>query len=224
MRALRRNANRYRQALSAVTQSGQQTNDIVIRELKPETRADGTVIYTLRDGGKVTDDGRQVRIERESHNARSLTLTLKAARSKMGEVALDGTDAQAFIEAAARDKLQLNFRNSSHDQERKRLVAAYEREDAVLAASGFVARQNAARGADASILPHRLWQVSDVGSAHYEGAVDLGEGIHAILVRKEGEIVVLPRTASEAAPTPAPGAEVAVSEQGQVGVHRGHGR
>jgi hypothetical protein len=218
LKALRRNTNRYRQAVDAVAK-GDAGAPVVISELRPETLANGDVVYVLRDNGKVIDDGRGVVIERESRIAIALTLAITAARSPSHEVVIAGPQhRQAMIEIAARDKMDLRFADAGDDQERVRLISVFEREDAHLAAAVFVAGRNAARGEQPGLPAHRFWTETDAGAATFEGLQPLGDGAQALLLRRGDEILVLPLTAVEASALPVrtAGEAVEISPERQV--------
>jgi hypothetical protein len=204
LRALRRNTYRYRQAVDAVA-SGDAGNSAVVAELRPETLANGDVVYALRDGGKVVDGSQGVTIERESRIAIALTLAIAAARSPDRKVDIASSAPerrQAMVEIAARDKMDLRFADAGDEQERVRLIGVFEREDAQLAATVFVAGRNAARSEQPDVPAHRLWSDSDAGAATFEGLQPLGDGAHALLLRKGDEILVLPLTEAEASALP----------------------
>ncbi len=220
LRALRRNTNRYRQAVDAVA-SGDAGNPMVVSELRPETLGNGDVVYLLRDGGKVVDGSQGVTIERESSVAIALTLAIAAARSPAREVDVANSTPErqrAMIEIAARDKMDLRFANAGDEQERVRLIGVFEREDVHLAATVFVAGRNAAQSEQPDLPAHRFWTDADAGAATFEGLQPLGEGAQALLLRKGDEILVLPMTAAEASALPAhtPGEPVEVSPARQI--------
>ena len=220
LRALRRNTDRYRQAVDAVA-SGDAGNPAVISELRPETLANGDVVYVLRDGGKVVDGSQGVAIERESRIATALTLALAAARSPAREVGIANSAPerrQAMVEIAARDNMDLRFADAGDEQERIRLIGVFEREDVHLAATVFVAGRNAARSEQPDLLAHRFWTDGDAGAATFEGLQPLGDGAQALLLRKGDEILVLPLTAAQASALPehTPGEAVDVSPARQI--------
>jgi hypothetical protein len=219
--ALMRNARRYRQAVNAISAGdrSEAARALIMAELKPQTLANGHIVYRLRDGGKVVDDGAGIKIEKDSHVAIALTLGIMAGRSPSREVVIsDPQHQQAMIEAAARDKLNLRFADPSHEKERQRLIEVCERDDAAIAAAGFIARRNEARATRAEIPPHRLWNEGDAGSLPFEAVLALGEGFSALMVRKDAELLVLPLTAAEAgvsAARPA-GGTVEISRDGRI--------
>jgi hypothetical protein len=218
---LRRHRNRYRKAISTIV-TGDHTSEakaVIAAEFRPETRANGDLVYRLRDGGRVVDTQDRIRVEKTSHIAIALALSLDAARGRQGKIAAtDPHFARQAIEVAARDRLDVAFQDPEHERERLRLLALYERQDTEIAAGVFVDTQNAARTARPEIAPHRLWAESDAGEAIVEKLAPLDEGTHALLLRKGGEVLALPLTSTEANEVQklAPGETVEVSQQKRV--------
>jgi len=218
---LRRHRNRYRKAIGTIV-TGDQTGEakaVIAAEFQPETRANGDLVYRLRDGGRVADTQDGIRVEKTSHIAIALALSLDAVRGRQGTIAAtDPHFARQAIEVAARDRLDVAFQDPEQERERVRLLALYERQDTEMTARVFVGAQNAARTARPEIAPHRLWTEDDAGEAIVEKLVFLEEGAHALLLRKSGEMLVNPVTAAETAqmqPLEA-GEKVEVSPQGQI--------
>jgi len=218
---LRRHRNRYRKAISTIV-TGDQTSEakaVIAVEFRPETRANGDLVYRLRDGGRLTDTQHGIRVEKTSHIAIALALSLDAARGRQGKIAAtDPHFARQAIEVAARDRLDVAFQDPEHERERLRLLALYERQDTEIAAGVFVGTQNAARAVRPEIAPHRLWTESDAGEAIVEKLVPFDEETHALLLRKGGEVLALPLTSTEVNEVQklAPGETVKVSQQKRV--------
>jgi hypothetical protein len=218
---LRRHRNRYRKAIGTIV-TGDQTSEakaVIAAELRPETRANGDLVYRLRDGGRVMDTKDGIRVEKTSHIAIALALSLDAARGHQGKIATTDPDfARQAIDVAARDRLDVAFQDPEHERERVRLLAAYERQDAEIASRIFVGTQNAARAARPELAPHRLWTESDAGEAIVEKLLPLDEGAHALLLRKGDEILVKPVIAAETARMRGlgPTEKIHVSPQGEI--------
>jgi hypothetical protein len=218
---LRRHRSRYRKAIGKIV-TGDQTSEakvVIAAEFRPETRANGDLVYRLRDGGRVVDTQDGIRVEKTSHIAIALALSLDAARGRQRKIAAtDPHFARQAIEVAARDRLDVAFQDPEHERERLRLLALYERQDTEIAGGVFVGTQNAARAARPQIAPHRLWTESDAGEAIVEKLVPLDEGTHALLLRKGGEVLALPLTSTEANEVQklAPGEIVEVSQQKRI--------
>lgn len=218
LKALRRNAKRCREALAAATGASAATDELVLKELRPETTANGTILYRLRDGGIVADDGGSAVIEKDSAIAKALTLTLMASRSSDKTVMIEGPDTHSFIKVAARDRLDLRFCNPDHEIERQRLVRLYAGEEAQAAAAVFIAGRNAERP---GTLPHRLWRREDAGAAVYHETQMLDDGVAVVLLRKDDEILVLPRTASKADIHLLPETPMELSADGEILARKG---
>lgn len=200
LRTLRRNARRFQKALTAVASQDASPNAkaTITTELKPETQANGHIAYRLRDGGKVLDDGKTITINTSSHGALSLSLVVTAARAPGQGIVITQPDQQTdTIKAAARDKLNVYFKDQAAEQERQRLLLVFEREEARLAAAVFVARRNAERANKPEIPEHRLWRDTDIGEAICERVEDLGEDSYAAVLRRNDEILVKPLIAAE---------------------------
>ena len=218
---LRRHRHRYRKAIDTIV-TGDQTGEakaVIAAEFQPETRANGDLVYRLHDGGRVVDTQDGIRVEKTSHIAIALALSLDAVRGRQGMIAAtDPHFARQAIEVAARDRLDVAFQDPGHERERVRLLALYEWEDTEMTARVFVGTQNAARTARPEIAPHRLWTEDDAGEAIVEKLVFLEEGVHALLLRKSGEMLVKPVTAAETAQMQLleAGEKVEVSPQGQI--------
>lgn len=228
LRALRRNAERHRTALTAVMRrdDSEAAQNAIRTELKPEVYADGQVLYRLRDGGKVTDDGNTIRIEKPSPVASALVVALMAQRSDAHAVVIPTAHApSALIASAARAGLEVRFADPTHEQERQRLIPTFEREEATLAAAVFIAARNQLRGNDASIPRHRLPLEGESGSAIFERLETFADGVGAAVLRKDGDMLVVPLSKAQAADAArhAPGETVelsAISGAAQKGAQR----
>ena len=200
LRTLRRNARRFQKALKAVTgdDTSPDAKASLTTELKPEPQANGHITYRLRDGGKVVDDGKSCSIENSSHSAIALTLALMASRAPGQGIVITQPDNQAeTVAVAARNKLDLRFKDQAAEQERQRLIVVFAREDATLASAVFVARMNGERATKPETPEHRLWRATDVGEAIFERVEALGEDAYAALLRRNGEMLVKPLIATE---------------------------
>jgi hypothetical protein len=96
------------------------------------------------------------------------------------------------------------------EAERQRQVAEHQaRQPATSPAGGpgqadpqlaaFIDRRNATRGRVPDILPHRIWTSADAGKATYQGRREIGEGQEVLLFDRDGETLVKPVTAAQAA-------------------------
>ena len=162
--ALRRHQRRYRTAIDAVLKTdktGAPAAEIAA-EFRPEVRANGDVVYRLRDGGRVVDSSTGVRVEKQSHIGIALALSLQAERAANRQVSLPDPElATPSIAVAARERLDLIFDTPEHEAERRRLLTLLERQDGDLAAAVLVKRCNARTAQDGS-PHHRICNDSDV--------------------------------------------------------------
>lgn len=70
----------------------EQTKHIVFRDLKPYARKNGDLIYRIADGGLVTDEKHQVRVDEVTAGASFLALSLAAERFQGQALDVQGSD------------------------------------------------------------------------------------------------------------------------------------
>ena len=170
----------------------------ITTEFQPTNLENGHTAYRLRDGGKVIDDGKEARIAKSSQGAIALSLLMTASCAPGQSIAITQTDKQdETLKAAARNKLNISFKNPEVEQERRRLLMVFEREEVTLAASVFVAQKNAEHAGNSNKPEYRLWGENDAGEAIFESMEDLGEDTHAALLRRSNELLVKPLIAEE---------------------------
>ena len=190
-------------------ENADQARHVVYQHLRPTVGRDGAITYRVADGGRVTDQARQVRVDEISVAATFLALSLAADRFGDRPLEVDGTDQfkRQVAQLAAVEGMNVSFANAAMEAERKRQVAAaHERpagadrpapaapapgrpEDRPEVAA-FIAGRNAARLKVAAVQPHRAWNPGDAGAATYGGRRQLAEGIEAVLLHREGETLV----------------------------------
>ena len=196
--ALRRHQRRYRAAINAVLKSNKTDAPAaeIAAEFRPEVRANGDVVYRLRDGGRIVDGSTGVRIEKQSHIAIALALSLQAERTANRQVNLSDPElAIKSIAVAARERLDLTFDAPEYEAERRRLLTLFERQDGDLAAAVLVKQRNARTAQDGP--PHlRICNASDAGEAIVQ-SIEAENATH-LLLRKDDAILVKPLTATEA--------------------------
>ena len=217
--ALRRHQRRYRTAIDAAVKSdktGAPAAEIAA-EFRPEVRANGDVVYRLRDGGRVVDGSTGVHIEKQSHIAIALALSLQAERTAGRQVSVcDPELATPSIAVAARERLDLIFDIPEHEVERRRLLTLFERQDGALAAAVLIKQRNARAAQDGSPL-HRIWGDGDAGEASVQ-AIEIENGTHLLLLREGDAVLVKPLTATEAQTLQGlePRDKVQLSPQGEI--------
>jgi hypothetical protein len=96
---------------------------IILPQLRPVVRRDGRVIYHAADGGVVTDEARNVRIDQVTAGATLIALSLAAERFGHRPLVVRGTDEFRFQAAmlAGRDGLNIAF--SDQGLERRRVAS-----------------------------------------------------------------------------------------------------
>jgi hypothetical protein len=96
---------------------------IIFPQLRPVVRRDGRVIYRATDGGVVTDEAHNVRVDRVTAGATLLALSLAAERFGDRPLVVRGTD-EFLLQAATlagREGLDIAF--SDQGLERRRVAS-----------------------------------------------------------------------------------------------------
>ena len=106
---------------------------VIFPQLCPIVRRDGRVIYRTVDGGVVTDEARNVRVDQLTHDATLLALSLAAERFGHRPLIVRGTNEFRLQAAmvAGREALNIAFSDQSLDHHRvasrDRLTKSLER-------------------------------------------------------------------------------------------------
>ena len=203
LRSFKRNNAEWRLAINALM--GRDNSDAALAALRKEfhiwTKHNGDTVYCTRDGGEVVLHGRVSHVERASPTAWMVATALPARIASDGKGVRIASDwaREGMIEAAARERLDIEFDNPADEHERRRRLRVYERRDAKMAAAVFVAAHNEDQPEEPA---YRLWQDGDGGQAVFVGVAHLEDDVEnaaAVLVRKDDEIIVAPLTRDEAA-------------------------
>lgn len=168
-------------------------------------RNNGDMVYTVHDGGKLTDRKEEVRMDSLSTGAAFLALSLAVERFGDQPLILDGTDEfkRALIEVAALPDFKVRFADPV--LEAARLQAIQDRAIAERArpapgsAQEYVAQRNAARENIAEIPAHRIWTPADAGKFVYDGKRLFADGSEGVLLRRDDEVFVKPLSAAQVA-------------------------
>ena len=101
-----------------------QARHIVYRHLRPAIRRDGRVVYRVDDGGLVSDEARQVRVNQVTTGAAFLALTLAADRfgGRPLHVRGNGDFRQLVAQLAGTAGLNVRFADAGLEQKRKTAV------------------------------------------------------------------------------------------------------
>lgn len=225
---------------AAVLSAGnaEQARHVVYQHLRPIVAKDGSITYRVDDGGRVTDQARQVRVDEVSVSATFLALSLAADRFGDRPLAVDGSDQfkAQLAQLAAIEGMKVTFTDAQLEAERQRHVhEAADRPsrapeppitgrgaeiDPVITA--FVARRNEVRERVSGVLPHRAWTPDDAGEAIYRGCRTLDGGTEVLLFDREGETLVKAAPDSQDARTSTwrVGDTVQADERGRVVSHQ----
>jgi hypothetical protein len=210
-----RSADQRQAELGAAVLSAEnadQARHVIYQHLRPSVGRNGEVTYRVADGGRVTDQARQVRVDEVSVGASFLALSLAADRFGDRPLAVAGTDAfkEQIAALAAMEGVNVTFADLAMEAERQRQVRRYqalqpaappaggsEKPDPQVAA--FIDRRNATRARVPDILPHRAWTPADTGEATYQGRREIADGREVLLLDRDGETLVKPVSAAQAA-------------------------
>jgi hypothetical protein len=120
---LKEDQERQAGAAFATASDPAQARHVVFSALRPIARKNGQLVYTLKDGGRIVDDGHGVRLETVTPHAMFLTLSIHAERWPGRRVPLEEDDAfkRQMVEIAARTKLDLTFADPVLERLRCRL-------------------------------------------------------------------------------------------------------
>lgn len=201
-----RQQQRQRFALDVLTaEDAEAAKHVVYRQLAPEARRNGDMVYRVKDGGRVTDSAAHVRVDELTIGAAFLALSLASDRFGAQPLKVDGSDefkAQIAHLAATRG-LSVTFADPTMEAARAAAAAppaptpvTPEPADAV---AQFIRSRNETRARASDITHHRRWTSADAGPAEYGGRRTLSDGSEVVLLRKDGDTLVKPVTAAQAA-------------------------
>lgn len=189
---------------------------------KRTVKRNGDVVYTIRDGGRITDKADEVRLDALSTGAALLALSLAAERFEGQALVLEGTEdfKAAIVEVAALPGFQVTF--ADPEMQKAMEIAQRERAErdqarAVGGVAGYVAARNQLRERVEDVLEHRAWSVAEVGVFQYAGRRSFEDGSEAVLLRRDDTIFVKIATDAQMAKASkfARGSEVVVDSQGR---------
>jgi hypothetical protein len=193
-------------------ENAEEARHVVYQHLRPTVGRNGEITYRVADGGRVTDQARQVRVDEVSVAASFLALSLAADRFGDRPLAVAGTDSfkAQIASLAAMEGVNVTFADPAMEAERQRQVREHQaRQPVGRPASGpeqadpqlvaFIDRRNAARARVPDILPHRAWTPADAAELTYQGRRVIGDGRKVLLFEHHGETLVKPVSAAQAA-------------------------
>ena len=170
--------------------------DVVARGQKVSAGRDGQMVYSVADGGRLTDQADAVRVDTLSAGAALLALELAQARFGDQPLQIEGSEAfmEAIIQTAAMPGSTISFDDPA--LEARRLAAMEQRgmsfDPSISGAAAYVAERNARRENLAGVLPHRVWTAADVGQFSYAGRRGFADGSEGVLLERDGQIYVKP--------------------------------
>jgi Relaxase/Mobilisation nuclease domain/Large polyvalent protein-associated domain 7 len=211
-----RSANKRQAELGAAVLSAEnadQAQHVVYQHLHPVVGRDGAITYRLADGGRVTDQAQQVRVDEVSIAASFLALSLAADRFGHRPLVVDGTDTfkTQIARLAVVEGMNVTFADPVMETERQ--CHAWEQHQAHSAARSadstntdidplivaFIEQRNATRDRVSDLMSHRAWTSEDAGDATYRGRRHIGEGKEVLLFDRGGETLVKAVSRAQAA-------------------------
>ncbi len=216
-------------------ENADQARHVVYQHLRPTVGRNGEITYRVADGGRVTDQARQVRVDEVSVAASFLALSLAADRFGDRPLAVAGTDSfkAQIASLAAMEGVDVTFADPSMEAERQREVREHQArqpatppairpEQADPQLAEFIDRRNVTRARVPDILPHRAWTPADAAEVTYQGRRLIGDGQEVLLFERDGETLVKPVSAAQAAraATWRVGDLVEVDDHGRLHDHR----
>ncbi|MEA2727515.1 MAG: hypothetical protein QOF70_1990 [Acetobacteraceae bacterium] len=126
LRARQQRRERVETELLAASDAGE-ARHIIYRHLRPAIRRDGRVVYRVDDGGLVSDEARQVRVNQVTAGATFLALTLAADRFGGRPLNVQGNDnfRQLTAHLAGASGLHVTFADAGLERQRKIAVASH---------------------------------------------------------------------------------------------------
>lgn len=172
--------------------------DVVFAHLKPRTDKHGAVCYQVDDGGTVADTRDGVRVDQRTEAASFLALLLAADKYRGQALIVDGSDRfrEEVAKLAGAKGLDVTFHDMRLEQIRQSARPAPAPAGAL---DAFIQARNAQRAQVPHILQHRQWRGDDAGTVIYQGRRKLADGSDALLLERNGEMLVLPASVAQAA-------------------------
>jgi Relaxase/Mobilisation nuclease domain/Large polyvalent protein-associated domain 7 len=127
LRALRVRQQQRKRVESALLEAADagEARHVVYQHLRPAVRRDGRVIYRVADGGLVSDEARQVRVNQVTAGAAFLALTLAVDRFGTRPLNVEGTEEfrRQVAELAGIKGLGVTFADAGLERQRQVTVA-----------------------------------------------------------------------------------------------------
>jgi hypothetical protein len=179
---------------------------LIQQDLNPVVRKNGELFYRIQDGGTVTDEKTQIRVDNPTAGAAFLALSLAAERFEGQALTIQGTDdfKRQIVEFAVQYRLPVKFKDTQLDEMREKKTQTQAIPDSQgtdplsTALSAYIDQRNALLNKVADVLPHRLWSTSDAGENVYRGRRHLTDGSEIVLLERKGAMLVKPVGMTEA--------------------------
>lgn len=158
----------------------------------------GNVHYTVADGGTVIDKTSGIEVDKITQEAAFLALSLASSRFAGRPLVVSGEDSfkQRLIACVIERGLDIHFSDPKMEQKCQKKQTIFNDMPPVVRVSqallAYVDARNQLRERIPSIKLHRLWRAEDAGEFVYQGTRKLADGSEAIILEKEGIMLVKP--------------------------------
>ncbi|WP_088347066.1 MULTISPECIES: LPD7 domain-containing protein [Rhodomicrobium] len=186
---LREREGRFSKAVKAVAyhDPAAEARMAIVEEFQPSIGANGDVIYSLLDGGKVANRGGSIDADRQSPFAVLLQLALYKATYPGHPMRVSGAEAlnEAMVQMAVAYGVNIHFADPRHEVLRKDLRAIRDRGGVNVAILGFIAERNATFNPKDEGRVFKFFDGYNLGEAVFRGVVTLRNGSRAALLQYE---------------------------------------
>lgn len=176
--------------------SGSSKDINIFRNFESSIKKDGAVVYSAGDS-LVRDEGRAVKVPL-TPDTKSVEMAIRLAQSKYGNTLdISGSDdfKQMVVDVAVSQKINIKFKNP--DMEKAREQGA-QLKGGVTPVQKYIDERNSKSSYISDIIKHELYASKDAGKAVYQGQRSLSDGSKVGLFEKQGKMLVLPVSESQA--------------------------
>ncbi|NNM59473.1 MAG: hypothetical protein HKM04_06610 [Legionellales bacterium] len=158
----------------------------------------GNVHYTVADGGTVIDKASGVEVSKITQEAAFLALKLASSRFAGRPLVVSGEESfkQSLIACVIEKGLDIHFADPKMEQKCQEKQTIFHNMSFAAVVSpallAYVDARNELRERIPTIKLHRAWEAEDVGEFVYQGTRKLADGSEAIILEKEGVMLVKP--------------------------------
>lgn len=191
---------------------------VVMQNLSPRARKDGSIVYRTADGGMVIDRQQSVQAQKATTGAAFIALTLAAERFQGQALIVEGTDEfrAEVARLAGLKSVAVRFADADMEAQRQAAIPApvtptkpvppvlpqtvkTPEKPPVSAVDAYIADRNKARERISSIDYNRRWGQGDAGPVKYLGRRAMSDGTEVVLLGRKGETLVKPVSSAVAA-------------------------